>query len=560
MKRTVIAVLILVAAIAIGVGYRMFFSGASAASGDSAALIGAKGAKGGELTFAKAEPLTVAGIGGYQLSSVDLGDGPVPLIRIPLDTWGGYAALFAANGGTKPSKDSLFYKNGKFAVEIVSEESAGEQLTGYAAGRFPIIWAPMDSLPLLYDALKADKRVLPRVLGLFDWSSGGDGIIVKDVIRRPSDLRDKVILTSSNTPYSFMLLWYLAQNGLTGNDVKVLWIDDGEKALEAFKSDSRIVAWVSWTPFINDVVDSASPSYVPGTRLLISSRDANQLIADTYIVRNDLMQDKPEMMEAFVQSMLEASDLIGESTYQAMSAFYGLSGASEAKTLLDDVHIANFPETLMFLDDSNPIGAYKVFLLAQEYYKQLGVLAPSVSYDPERVLSRAIVDSLAKKKLFTNQKNLIADSFNKKAAFDIADLESQRVVLTNDVQLYFEAQKLDFDPASDSSDIKNNMRLLDTVAEQTQFLSTTVVKLVGHLDTARVEEFRAKGNQAFIEASAQAKLVSKKRAEFVKELLATRYKIDRDRIITEGRGWDTPIDPEDPAKNRRVEVQFISLE
>lgn len=550
MKRAIIGILILVVAIGIGVGYK-FFSGPASSS-----LL--KG--GSNLEFAKAEPLTVTGIGGYQLSTVDLGEGNVPLIRIPLDTWGGYAALFAANGGTKANKDSLFYTKGKFAVELVLEESASAQLQGYAAGRFPIIWAPMDSLPLLYDVLKTDKRIVPKVLGLFDWSSGGDGILVKDSIKRPADLKDKIILTSSNTPYSFLLLWYLSQNGMSGQDVKVVWIDDGVKALEMFKKDSRISAWVSWTPFINDVVDSASSDYVPGTRLLISSKDANQLIADTYIVRNDLFTDKPEMMRAFVEAMAEGSQSIGASTYADMSAFYSLSGAAEAKAMLDDVHIANFTETKMFFDDTNPIGAYKIFLLAQEYYKQLGSLSATVSWEPERVINGKIIGEIDASGKFANQKNLIVDSFNKKAAFDIADLESQRVVLTNDVQLFFEAQKLDFDLASTSPEIKENLALLGKVAEQTQFLATTVVKLVGHLDTTKVEEIKAKGNQAFIEASAQAKLVSKKRAEFIKKVLVEKYKVDAQRIITEGRGWDTPVDAEDPAKNRRVEVQFISLE
>ncbi len=56
--------------------------------------------------------------------------------------------------------------------------------------------------------------------------------------RNPQDLKGKIILTSSNTPYSFFLLWYLAQNGLTGKDVKVVWVDDGDKALKLFKSDT----------------------------------------------------------------------------------------------------------------------------------------------------------------------------------------------------------------------------------------------------------------------------------------------------------------------------------
>ncbi len=552
MKRALLGAAILVVAIAVGVGYKALSGGSRG---------GAAGQKkGGDLQYAVAEPLTVTGIGGYQLSTVDLGDGPVPLLRIPLDTWGGYAALFAANGGSAPNRDSLFYKKGKFAVELVSEESATAQLSGYAAGRYPVIWAPMDSLPLLYDALKADKRIMPKVLGLFDWSSGGDGIIVKEEIKRPADLRDRVVLTSSNTPYSFMLLWYLAQNGMTGKDVKVVWVDDGEKALEMFRGDSRIVAWVSWTPFINDVVDPNSASYVAGSRLLISSRDANQLIADTYIVRNDLFQDKPEMMAAFVEAMIEGSQAIGTATYSRMAEFYKLSGPGEAKAMLDDVHIANWPETRMFFDVANQIGAYKIFLLSQEYYKQLGALPQSASYDPERVINASVIDAIAAKGLYKDQKNAMLDSFNKKASFDIADLESQRVVLTNDIMLYFEAQRLDFDPASQKQEIKDNMRMLAQVTEQTEFLATTVIKLVGHLDTAKVEEYRAKGNQAFIEASAQAKLISKKRAEFVKKLLVEKFKVDAERIVTEGRGWDNPIDPEDPARNRRVEVQFISLE
>ena len=501
MKRAVIGILILAAAIAVGVGYRFFAGGNGAGGpGGGSGLMGGAGSKAGDLEYAKVEPLTVTGIGGYQLGSVDLGEGNVPLIRIPLDTWGGYAALFAANGGAKPNKDSLFYKKGKFAVELVREESAVAQLEGYAAGRWPIIWAPMDSLPLLYDALKTDKRVLPRVLGLFDWSAGGDGIIVKDSVRRPADLKDKIILTSSNTPYSFMLLWYLAQVNLTAQDVKVVWVDDGEKARDLFKKDSRIAAWVSWTPFINEVSDPASENYVEGARLLISSKDANQLIADTYVARNDLFADKGDLMQAFVEAMLEAVDLVGPETYNAMASFYQIS-AADAKSMLDDVHLANAPETSMFLDDTNPIGAYKIFVLSQEYYKQLGQLPSAASYEPERVLSRKIIDGALAGGAFKNQKNLIADSFNKKAAFDIGDLETQRVVLSNDVQLYFEPQKLDFNLADNTTEMKENARLLGRIAEQTEFLATTMLKLVGHLDTAKVEEFRAKGNQAFIESN-----------------------------------------------------------
>ena len=105
-----------------------------------------------------------------------------------------------------------------------------------------------------------------------------------------------------------------------------------------------------------------------------------------------------------------------------------------------------------------------------------------------------------------------------------------------------------------------NLVLLNKVSEQTKFLATTIVKLVGHLDTTKVADFKAQGNQAYIEAGAQAKLISKKRAEFIKKVLVEEYSIDPQRIVTEGKGWDNPVDVNEPSKNRRVEVKFISLE
>jgi NitT/TauT family transport system substrate-binding protein len=558
MKKTVIGIIALVVLVILGLGYKLIFVN-KAVKINVATSNTTSG-----LTFAKAGPITLPPVSGYKLDTVNLGDGPVPLITVPLDTWGGYAAMFAANGGLEPSKDSLFYKKGHFAVKLIHIEDPTEQLAGFAAGKWPIIWTQMDGMPLLYDTFKVDKRVAPKVLGLFDWSQGGDGILVRSDIKTGADLKGKIILTSSNSPYAFMLLWYLAQNNLTGNDVKVVWEGDGQKALKLFKEHSEISAWVTWTPFLSDCMDSKSPSYVPDTRLIISSKDANQVIADLYMVRADLLADKPQMMQDFVAAMMEGSQQIGTDTFNTMAKFYNSKDnpttASDAKDMLNDVHIANFPENKMFFDVSNTTGAFKIFNLAQEYYKELGSMPADANYGPERVLVPSIIKNLDKTGEFASQKNMVADSFNKKAALDVTDLESQRVVLANNVQLFFEAQKIDFDVHSSRPEIVENMKLLSKVAEQTKFLATTIVMLKGYLDTTKEPEFKAKGMQIYIEAKADAKLVSKNRALFVKSVLVKQFGVDPDRIRTEGLGWENPISTTDPDKNRRVEVQFISLE
>lgn len=517
-----------------------------------------------KLPAAKIEPLQVAGFGGYKLENIDLGEGPVPLLRIPLDTWGGYAALIAANGGAKPNRDSVFYKRYRFAVEFVHEEGAQAQLDGFASGRYPVIWSGMDGLPLLLDALKADKRVQPRAIGLFDWSVGGDGILVRDFVAKPQDLKGMTILTSSPTPYSFFLLWYLAQLGLNPLDVKVVHVPDGPAALKVFRENPGVAAWVTWTPFLTDAVEEGNPGYVKGTRILISSQDANQLVADVFVARSDFVREKPELVKGLVEGVFEGIDLLSSNpgtSFEAIAGFYGLKGgAQEAKSLLDEVHLATLPESTMFFDPENPIGAQKIFYLSQEYYKLLGALPSQASYDADQAVAELGVKAAKASGRFAAQRNSIQDSFNRKAALGIGDLEGQRTVLSQDLQLYFEAQRLDFDPDSDKEEIRRNMRLLGQVAEQMGFMGTTVVKLVGHLDTTKVADFKAQGPQAFVEASAQAKLISKRRAEFVKQLLVTRFKVDPDRIVTEGRGWDQPIDDKDPSANRRVEVRFISLE
>lgn len=552
-KSTVIGIVVLLLVVAGGVGYKLYTDMAS----------GSPGSGGPAPEAAQAKPLQIAPAAGYVLDQTELDGKSVPVLRIPLDTWGGYAALFAANKGSKPSADSLFYKLAGFGVELVKVEGAQAQLDGFASGRYHILWSGMDSLPVLYHTLKSDRRVVPQVIGLFDWSTGGDGIVVRQDIKTPKDLRGKTILTSGNTPQNFFLLWLLAQSGIAPSEVKMVYLGDGEAARDAFLKDSSIAAWVTWEPFVSSLTDPASSSYRKDLRTLITSRDANQLIADIYLARLDLVKEKPELVQGFVKVMLEGEKLLEqdpEPAYAAMSAFFGLSGSNEARSMVKDVHIPNLTESRMFFNLDNPINAWKIFYMAQEYQKSTGALPADASWEAESVVNTRFLDALADDPSFAGQPNRVANSFNKQASFDITDLENQRVVLTEDLDISFDAQKLDFDPASTRQDIVTNMKHLATVAQQMEILGTTVVKLAGHLDTTKVEEFRAMGQQSFIEASSQAKLISKRRAEFIKKLLVEHFGADPERIYTEGKGWEQPVDEADPARNRRVEVRFLAFE
>jgi NitT/TauT family transport system substrate-binding protein len=84
--------------------------------------------------------------------------------------------------------------------------------------------------------------------------------------------------------------------------------------------------------------------------------------------------------------------------------------------------------------------------------------------------------------------------------------------------------------------------------------------LRGHVDNARVAEFRNKGGEAYVRTQAlRAMELSKNRAAEIRRLLIEKHTIDPKRLDIVGRGWEEPAGP-DSDKNRRVEVQWFTIE
>ena len=59
------------------------------------------------------------------------------------------------------------------------------------------------------------------------------------------------------------------------------------------------------------------------------------------------------------------------------------------------------------------------------------------------------------------------------------------------------------------------------------------------------------------------KKLSEDRANAVKEAIIKKFQLPPNQFTVEGKGWDSPADPNDPgnhAKNRRVEVRVVPAE
>jgi NitT/TauT family transport system substrate-binding protein len=107
---------------------------------------------------------------------------------------------------------------------------------------------------------------------------------------------------------------------------------------------------------------------------------------------------------------------------------------------------------------------------------------------------------------------------------------------------------------------EENLKNLESIKKLLQVSPGSTILLRGHVDNARIPEFRSQGGEAMVRQQAlRAMDLSKRRAAEVRKHLTESYKVDAGRIDSVGRGWEEPAGT-DGDKNRRVEVQWFTLE
>jgi outer membrane protein OmpA-like peptidoglycan-associated protein len=97
------------------------------------------------------------------------------------------------------------------------------------------------------------------------------------------------------------------------------------------------------------------------------------------------------------------------------------------------------------------------------------------------------------------------------------------------------------------------------------FVLEEIAKIAGQYGAANivVEGHTDSSNKGKVSAQLIKELASN-RANAVKEALVRKYpSLDPNQFTVDGVGWDRPADPQQPnnhAKNRRVEIKVIALE
>ena len=163
--------------------------------------------------------------------------------NFPINVWIGWLPIVAANGGFSPNPDSIFAKKYGFKVNLKLIDDPVVARDAFAAGESHVLWGTLDMMVLFAPDLMKDSRSAPRIFQQVDWSSGGDGIVVRGAIGSVADLKGKTIVYAQNSPSQYFINNLLLNAGVQPSAVKHKFTADrlrGRRGVRRRQVDRRL--------------------------------------------------------------------------------------------------------------------------------------------------------------------------------------------------------------------------------------------------------------------------------------------------------------------------------
>lgn len=483
------------------------------------------------------------------------------VIDIELSQYAGYAGLIAANNGLDPTPDSPFAKKYNFQLHIkLSEEESWNALN---AGKMAASATTADVLAVYGRQMNV---VVPAQIS---YSRGADGIVTRSDIKRINGLKGQTVVATQFTESDFFIRYLATQADIAVNmladagaapatdKINMLYASDGEAVSKLLVKDSQsatpaLAAGVTWAPFTTNAVQQSN-----GKLALLTTNKNLLIIADILIVNKGFAEAHPDMVAGLVDGLLTGNDAVSKNPDQFADLLAKSFSTKDdkwdhAKALaeLQKVHLSNLPENLAFFQGGIASGGS----FASIY--QSAVIAYGTELIPNPVDSDRFLSPDGLKKAQANPAFAAQTASLVPLQSSAGNPVEKDPLLSRDIRFYFP-------PNSDKLDAANqdNLTNLADIKKMLDVSPGSKILLRGHVDDSNKERFRKEGGEAFVQKNAlEAMDLSKRRAAEIKNLLVTRQKIDPARLDTVGIGWQEPASKTNPDLNRRVEVQWFTLE
>jgi outer membrane protein OmpA-like peptidoglycan-associated protein/ABC-type amino acid transport substrate-binding protein len=261
------------------------------------------------LNNAPSDPARNAGATGVSGSALASGGRLTRPLVVAINTWAGHAPGIVFNGGLDVNAASNFRKRYGFDVKFVLIEDPSAKLAAFRKGDVDLMWDTVDNWAREASIL-SEQNVQARSVMMQDWSRGGDGIVSLTSIKSVEDLKGKKISCTQFTPSHFLLLYLLAQSGLSTEDrnateKSIIFAADGPAAAAMFKA-GQVDAAVTWEPDLSAAVAAKGGA----AHVMVSTTAASNIIADTLIARQEVVDKAPETLRDFVHGWFDGIDMM----------------------------------------------------------------------------------------------------------------------------------------------------------------------------------------------------------------------------------------------------------
>ncbi len=454
-----------------------------------------------------------------------------PLV-VGINTWAGHSPGIVFNNGLDPNPASSYRQKYGLDVKFVLLEDPAAKLAAFRNGDIDIMWDTVDNWAREASIL-AEQHQAAKSIIMQDWSRGGDGIVSLSSINSIEQLKGHKIACTQFTPSHFLLLYLLAQSGLSPDDraeveKNIIFTQDAPAAAAMFKA-KQVDAAVTWEPDLSGAVTARGDE----AHVLVSTTAATNIIADTLVARQNIVEKYPDTVRDFVHGWLDgiqrirqdptgAYALVGKAlkldpdtvsgmlsglkltTYADNAQFYGLTGGkAHYDTLFDTAFVIWRKKGLV----TRPVEA-------KDWVDTRFLVALAGDYSGEQVEEPKVAAR--------------------------APSATDRAIINKQIQVHFT-------PGSDQI-MAGSYLVLDSLGDTMTSFGNTYLRVEGNTDTT---------------GSAAANLtLSERRAQAVVKYITENFpSIQRTRFQTEGHGSSNPVATNATEGgrelNRRTDIKVI---
>jgi NitT/TauT family transport system substrate-binding protein len=261
------------------------------------------------LKNAPADPERGFGATGVTATTLASGGKLGRTLVVGINTWAGHAPGVVFNGGMDPSAASNYKKKFGLDVKFVLLEDPSQKLAAFRKGAIDIMWNTVDNWAREASVLEENGAKAKSIM-MQDWSRGGDGIVSLSSIKSIEDLKGRKISVAQFTPSHFLLLYLIAQSGLSPEDraaleKNIVPTTDAPQAAAMFKA-RQVDAAVTWEPDLSAAVTARGDE----AHILVSTTAATNIIADTLVARQQLIDEAPGTVRDFIQGWFDGIEMI----------------------------------------------------------------------------------------------------------------------------------------------------------------------------------------------------------------------------------------------------------